>query len=96
MSSIPTNKTLQLSLIQQDAITQNRERLRKHQERIHELIDYLIGVKPLEFQNAINYRRTAEDEQRLLWHLHTTRKNVIEPLQKEYQQLIAMSPENHE
>lgn len=75
---------------QQTAIAQNRECLQKHQQKIHELIDYLIGIKPLEFPNAIYYKRTSEDEQRLLWTLKTMRKNLIEPLQQEYQQLIQL------
>lgn len=87
---------LQIPKTHQTAIAQNRECLQKHQQKMHELIDYLIGVKPLEFPSAIHYKRTSEDEQRLLWALKTIRKNVIEPLQQEYQQLMVVHEKTEE
>lgn len=71
------------------AIARNREYLRHHQLKIHELIDAITGIKPITSAKIKNYQRTQADEQRLLWTLKIIREQLIKPLQDEYAALLA-------
>lgn len=71
------------------AIAKNRECLRHHQLKIHELIDIITGIKPFTSVKVKNYQRTQADEQRLLWTLKIMREQLIKPLQDEYATLLA-------